>query len=156
MYIESDPVLHIVDTATKFQAARWLQNLSAKHTWDTICSCWIDVYIGPPDFIVTDAGTNFTSKEFYQSAASMAISVNNFLVEAHWSVGTVEQYHTLVRRSYSIMKEELKNTGTNKTCMLQMTMKAINDSAGLNSLVPTLLVFGAYPRFLDSDPPVVI
>ncbi|KAI0996600.1 hypothetical protein K3495_g11583 [Podosphaera aphanis] len=65
MYIESVPVLHIVETATKFQAARWLQNNSTKHIWDAISSCLIGVYIGPPDFIVTDAGTKFTSKEFY-------------------------------------------------------------------------------------------
>ncbi|KAI1006917.1 hypothetical protein K3495_g1305 [Podosphaera aphanis] len=83
MYIDSDPVLHIVDIVTKFQAARWLQNLSAKHTWDKIRNCWIGVYIGPPDFIVTDAGTNFTSKEFHQTAASMAVSVKNVPVEAH-------------------------------------------------------------------------
>ncbi|KHJ30967.1 hypothetical protein EV44_g3353 [Erysiphe necator] len=36
--------------------------------------------------------------------------------------------------------------------MLQMAIKAINDSAGPNSLVPTLLIFGAYPRLTDSDP----
>ncbi|KAI1007173.1 hypothetical protein K3495_g1048 [Podosphaera aphanis] len=37
--------------------------------------------------------------------------------------------------------------------MLQMAIKAINDSAGPNGLVPTLLVFGAYPRLTNSDPP---
>jgi AT hook motif len=34
-----------------------------------------------------------------------------------------------------------------------MAFKAINDSAGPNGLVPTLLVFGAYPRMIDSDAP---
>ncbi|KAI0995299.1 hypothetical protein K3495_g12883 [Podosphaera aphanis] len=85
----------------------------------------------------------------------MAISVKNVPVEAHWSLGTVELYHTLLRRSYSIIKKELKNTGTNKACMLQMEIKAINDSAGPNGLVPTLLVFGAYPRLTNSDPPAL-
>jgi hypothetical protein len=37
--------------------------------------------------------------------------------------------------------------------MLQMTVKAINDSAGPDSIVPTLLVFGAYPRLTEIDPP---
>jgi hypothetical protein len=32
---------------------------------------------------------------------------------------------------------------------LQMAVKAINDIAGLNGLVPTLLVFGAYLRITD-------
>jgi len=34
-----------------------------------------------------------------------------------------------------------------------MAVKAVNDSAGPNSIVPTLLVFGAYPRLTEMDPP---
>jgi hypothetical protein len=37
--------------------------------------------------------------------------------------------------------------------MLQMAVKAINDSAGPDGIVPTLLVFGAYPRLTELDPP---
>ena len=51
MYIEGNPLLHIIDQATRFQAARWLRNLSTKHTWDTLRECWIDTYLGPPDHI---------------------------------------------------------------------------------------------------------
>ena len=36
MYIDGKPVLHVVDEATRFQAARWLENLTSKHTWDTL------------------------------------------------------------------------------------------------------------------------
>jgi len=34
---------------------------------------------------------------------------------------------------------------------LQITFKAINDSIGLEGLVPTLLVYGAYPRMTQND-----
>ena len=34
---------------------------------------------------------------------------------------------------------------------LQMTFKAINDLARPNGFVPTLLVFGAYPRMIKLD-----
>jgi hypothetical protein len=34
-----------------------------------------------------------------------------------------------------------------------MAVKAVNDSAGPDGLVPTLLVFGAYPRMTDDSPP---
>jgi hypothetical protein len=33
-----------------------------------------------------------------------------------------------------------------------MAVKAINDSAGPDGIVPTLLVFGAYPRLTKIDP----
>jgi hypothetical protein len=34
-----------------------------------------------------------------------------------------------------------------------MAFKAINDTAGPDSIVPTLLVFGAYPRLVENDAP---
>jgi hypothetical protein len=34
-----------------------------------------------------------------------------------------------------------------------MAVKAINNTAGYDSIVPTLLVFGAFPRITHIDPP---
>jgi hypothetical protein len=34
-----------------------------------------------------------------------------------------------------------------------MALKAVNDSTGPEGLVPTLLVFGAFPRMTDNDGP---
>ncbi len=34
-----------------------------------------------------------------------------------------------------------------------MAVKSVNDTAGPNGLVPTLLVFGTYPRMHSMDPP---
>src|ERR1700733_3133034 len=34
-----------------------------------------------------------------------------------------------------------------------MAVKAINNTAGLDGLVPTLLVYGAYPKISNLDPP---
>jgi hypothetical protein len=36
--------------------------------------------------------------------------------------------------------------------VLQMAVKAVNDTAGHDDLVPTFLVFGTYPRFSPSSP----
>ncbi|KAE8549770.1 hypothetical protein EYB25_008294 [Talaromyces marneffei] len=151
MYINGKPVLHVVDEATRFNAARWLENISAKATWTALRIMWIDTYLGPPDFIVTDAGKNFTSKEFSRDASSMDIIVTTVPVEAHWSIGAVERYHAVLRRSYEIMKEELPDISTEAA--LQIAVKAVNDTAGPDGLVPTLLVFGAYPRMTEYDPP---
>jgi len=55
----------------------------------------------------------------------------------------VEQYYALLRRVYKIISLELEDTS--KKLTLQMAIKAINDSASPDRLVPILLVFGAYP-----------
>ena len=143
MYIDGDPVLHVVDEATRFQAARWLRNLSAKHTWETLRHCWIDTYTGPPDYIFHDAGKNFASREFRQYAAVMATVTKGVPVEAHWSIGIVERAHPLLRRAYKIIAEELKDESISKNLILQMAVKSVNDTAGPDGLIPTLLVFGA-------------
>ena len=82
----------------------------------------------------------------------MAISTKSVPVEAHWSVGLVERAHPILRRAYQIITEELQG-GSTKELILQMAVKAVNDTAGPDGLVPTLLVFGAYPRMSNLDPP---
>ena len=36
-----------------------------------------------------------------------------------------------------------------------MAVKAVNNTAGLNGLVPTLLVYGAYLKINNLDPPAL-
>ncbi len=153
LYLDGRPVLQVVDSSTSFQAARFLKDMSAKNAWDTLRICWIDTYQGPPEYIVHDAGKNFSSTEFRQHARSMAIEVKEVPVEAHNSIGKVERYHIPLRRSYEIIRDELDSEQIDKEIILQMAVKAVNDSAGPDGIVPTLLVFGAYPRITDMDPP---
>ncbi|XMA09892.1 hypothetical protein WAI453_002683 [Rhynchosporium graminicola] len=153
MYLHGKPVLHVVDDATAFNAAEWLKDMSADTVWSAFRHCWIDVYVGPPDRVVHDAGTNFSSTEFRQNAKSMSIEVVEVPVEAHNAVGKVERYHGMLRRAYEIIEDELKGQGVSREVMLQMAIKAINNTAGPKGLVPTLLVFGTYPRLSDKDAP---
>lgn len=153
LYLDGNPVLQVVDAATGFQTAKFLQDMSAKTAWDTLRMCWIDTYQGPPDYMVYDAGKNFSSTEFRQYARSMAISIKEVPVEAHNSVGKVERYHAPLRRAYEIIRSELASDQIDKDMSLQMAVKAINDSAGLDGIVPTLLVFGAYSRLVNEDAP---
>jgi hypothetical protein len=143
MYLSGKPVLQVVDSSTSFQAARFLKDMSARTAWNTLRICWIDVYLGPPDQIVHDAGKNFSSAEFQQQAKAMAIEVKEVPVEAHNSIRKVEQYHAPLHRAYEIISQELN--GASGELILQMAVKAVNNSADPDGLIPTLLVFGAYP-----------
>jgi hypothetical protein len=48
-----------------------------------------------------------------------------------------------LRRIYKIISLKLK--GVSKELILQMAVKAINNSTSLNELIPILLVFSTYP-----------
>jgi hypothetical protein len=100
---------------------------------------------------VYDAGKNFIIIKFKQLVSSMLIKVKEVLVKAYNSVGLVERYHVLLCCAYEIIKEELKNEHINKEIILQMAVKAVNDSAGPDRIVPILLVFGLYPRMTEID-----
>jgi hypothetical protein len=82
---------------------------------------------------------------------AMAILIKAVLVEAHWSVGLVERAHPALRRAYQIITDKCKDI--HKELALQMAVKAVNDTAGPDGLVPTLLVYRAYPRISNLDPP---
>ena len=72
-------------------------------------------------------------------------------VEAHNSVGIVKRYHGPLCRIYRIITTELLDIG--KDIALQMAFKAINDFTSLDGLIPTLLVFKAYPHIVESNAP---
>jgi len=81
------------------------------------------------------------------------IKIKEILVEAHNSVGKVEVYYALLCRAFGIICNKLNFEYSNKVC-LQMAIKAVNNIAESNEIVPTLLIFGAYLRITNKDPPL--
>ncbi|KAK2035927.1 hypothetical protein LZ31DRAFT_601700 [Colletotrichum somersetense] len=100
--------------------------------------------------ITTDAGLNFHAAEFKRAARGLSIDVKEAPIKAHHSIGKVERYHAALRRAYDIIRAE---SNTEPEVALQLAVKSINDTAGPDSLVPTLLVFGAYPCITEDSPP---
>jgi hypothetical protein len=144
MYIENHLILHVIDDVTRFQAAKWLQNLIAKHTWKMLRICWIDVYLDSSDHILTDADKNFASREFRQFVISMTIITKAVFVEAHWSIDVVKRYHAELRRAYQMIFDDLEIVS--KKIALQMIVKAINDTIDSDDLMLILLIFETYLR----------
>jgi hypothetical protein len=64
------------------------------------------------------------------------------LIKAHNSINKVERYYGLLQQVYKILSSELPSA--NKKAILQIAVKTVNDLAGLDSIMPTLLVFRAY------------
>jgi hypothetical protein len=81
----------------------------------------------------------------------MGTNTKRVPVEAHNSISIVERYHSPIRHAYQIITTEIPDI--DRDMALQMAFKAINDTAGPNGLVPTLLVFGVYPRMVELDAP---
>jgi hypothetical protein len=81
----------------------------------------------------------------------MAIDVKEVPVKAHNSISKVEQRHIPLRRTYDILQRELRDEHLSRDSVLQIAVKAVNNTTGPNRLVLTLLVFGAYPCITRSS-----
>ena len=73
----------------------------------------------------------------------MVIKVKEVPIKAYNSVRKVEQYYVPLCYVYEIISLELK--GVSKELILQMAVKAINNSTSLDRLILILLVFSTYP-----------
>ena len=152
LYIDGRPMLHVVDEATNYQAARWLRSGTAEALWKALRLAWVDVYVGPPDIIAHDAGKNFMAQAFKNNTDFIHVQTKAVPVEAPQSMTVVERYHAPLRKAYMVIKKEAPELDNDSA--LQAAVKAVNDTAGPDGLVPTLLVYGALPRLgLRTDPP---
>lgn len=173
MYIQGKSVLHVVDRATHFQAARFLQDDSTESIWRTFMQMWVLVYLGAPDNLRHDQGTQFVSPRFQKMAAEAGITCRPVGIEAPNAMGVGERYHAPLRKtfmklqeSYGMkpldeMVEELprgpgrprKNArkitrpvGVKDEYLLDISIMCINSTVGPEGICPILLVFGAMPK----------
>jgi hypothetical protein len=84
----------------------------------------------------------------------MAITTKCVLVKAYWSIGLVEQAHASLRRAFEIIEKECLTTP--REACLQMAVKTVNNTAGPDGLVPTLLVLGAFSRITELNTPTLL
>ena len=151
MYLEGKPVLHIVDEATRFSAARFLSDVSTKTIWRAILECWGTIYTGLPNRMLVDQGSAF-GKLFISMGAISDVQVERTGIEAHASLGLGERYHQPLRQTYR--KIRVENPTTDPDLALALSVKAMNDTLGPEGLVPSALVFGEFPPvFTRSEVP---
>ena len=151
MFIDRNAILHVLDTATRFSSATFLDSNGSEYgqtaygVWLAFLECWCTLYTGYPNRLRTDYGSIFTSPKWKELTNENGIQLRISGIEAHNSLGIGERLHDPLRRIYRKIRKNA--TGTNQQTALRLTLKAMNDTMGENGLVPSLLVFGIIPRF---------
>jgi hypothetical protein len=102
--------------------------------------------------MVTDAGKNFKSSKFVANARILAIEIEEIPVEAHNSIDKIERYHGSLKRAFEVITINL-GTSLAPEYVLQMAVKAVNDTAGHDGFVLIFLMFETYFRLLLLSPP---
>ena len=116
MFIGGKPLLHVVDEATHFTSACWLRKSTSKEVWKALLRCWSNIYMGPPDFLRVDQGTNFISEEFKELADTSGITLLEAPIECPSSLSHVERYHGPLRKAYEKIDDQAQDES--KTCLL--------------------------------------
>ena len=144
---KSKPVLHVVDAATHFQAAAWLEKQDVTHVWNAFLICWARVFVGNPEEVLTDQGSVFISEGFRELCSKSDIRLKHVPVESHNSLSVGEGYHNALKRTFG--KLRVCHPKADAKLLLQLSVFAINTTANPRGLVPTLLVFGILPKLRD-------
>ncbi len=126
-----------------------MKDITARHVWNQLRICWIDIYFKSLDLIISNANKQFIVRKFKQYAFNMNIRINTISIETHHLIDMIERYHDSLRKVYAIIIAKISNIDSNLT--LQMTFKALNNFAELNELIFTLLVFKAYSRMIEMN-----
>jgi hypothetical protein len=129
---------------TSATSATFLQGESMADIWSAFLLCWTTIYIGFPDVLRLDAGSVFTSKEFKALATGHGIEFHYSGIEAYNSIASGETMHACLRRVFIKVCSEFQNM--DPMLALFLSVKALNDTANANGLVPSMLVFGVIPR----------
>lgn len=145
MYIDSCPVLHILDEGTRFSSARFIPIQSTTSIWKTMRKCWASIYTDLPNRIMVYQGSAFGKGAiFAETAAQSNVEFETNRVEKHSSLGLGEHYHQLLRNTFQ--KLILEHPYAPKDLILQLSVKAMNNTIGPECLVPSALLFSEYSQ----------
>lgn len=131
-------VLYYVDESTYFGSASILPSMKLSDVWTALLKCWSLVYLGPPDYLCVDQGSNFVSEEFKASAMADGVAGMEAPVESPGTMSHVEMYHGPLRSAYLKIKSTLRHARPPK--ILQLAVNSVKDTTCPEGLCPTLLV----------------
>ena len=125
-------------------AAYFLNGDSVDAVWNVFMKRWVSPYLGYSDEVLCEKEPQVLSRRWEDILEMAGISKKTSGVESYKSPGAGKKYHYFLRIIFH------KVTATylylHKHFALTLSFKALNDTAGREGLVTTLLVFEAVPR----------
>lgn len=146
--VNKKTAISFVDRDTRFAACRFMpsnKDVKAKDIWRMLLTSWVFPYSGYPDTLRHDRGIQFIASEFQVVAAEAGISAASIGIESANAMGIGERVHGPIRRTFEKLLSDYPDFD-DQDFLLMAATKAYNDIQGLEGLVPTLLVFGVYPK----------
>ena len=94
-FINSQPVLHLIDTVSRLSAACRVPNKKPPTILKTILECWSSVY-GSVSQLISDRGGEFINPELIALDESCGITIQITPAYSPWSNGIVERHNKVL------------------------------------------------------------
>ena len=92
------PVLHIIDSATRFASAWLMENETSECAIMALKRAWIRNY-GAPSLIQCDEARGFCGHKLQEFCSQENIALQMVPGEAHWKLGIIERRHPVLRKA---------------------------------------------------------
>lgn len=133
---------HYLDHGTNFQVATPAPSRAAEQAMEKFTGAWL-MWAGPPNELITDAGTEFTSEVFGQFMQQNGIKLTVIPPDAHWQMGRTERHGDILQAMLSkYEKDHPINTYNDLQVALAMCTAAKNACSLRHGFSPEVLVFG--------------
>lgn len=132
--IKWQSVLSILDRDNKFLACVQLKTVTAAAIWDGLLRAWSLKYLGHPQVLRTDQGTNFTVIYLQQWAGEAGTSVHSVAVEASWAMGTGGRVHGPLWQTFLKLLED--HPTTDFDLLLDLAVKLTTTPQAWTALFP--------------------
>ena len=144
-FINSRPVLHLIDHATRYSRACLLANKKPMSVVQAIITHWIQVF-GQPTQFLTDNGGEFVNSELIELAEKFNIVLKTTAAESPWSNGLCEKHN-------GVIGDMVAKIQADSNCSLELAIPwAVSAKNGLSNVYgfsPNQLVFGRNVRLPD-------
>ena len=152
-FYQGTPILHLIDTSTRYSVAVALKDHQSKEVVDHIFKHWISIF-GRPSKIISN-NKEFASEEFKVIAESVGIYVSTTATAGPWSNEICGRYNQVIGDMTDKIRSEVD---CSLSVALAWAASAINSLQNVHGFSPSQLVFGfnpMLPSVLTDLPPAL-
>jgi transposase InsO family protein len=133
---------HILDQATNFHVATPAPNRAAEQAAQCVSESWFQ-WAGPPNVLVTDSGTEFTSEYFTEFLQRFDVKSVTAAPHAHWQNGRSERHGHILQTMLNKIDHDMPiQTYVDLQQALVQCTHAKNKLSVRKGFSPEVLVFG--------------
>lgn len=145
MWLGGEPVLHVVDKDTGFNAGVFLRDGEKNDAaWSSYLRMWVYACTGHPNVMHTDKGQQLTSEKWRALVQAVGTKHIESGIESHSALGSRERYHAFLRQ---ILRRVWADHPTLAVYhALSLAVSAMSNAARPAGQVSLLFVFGIVLR----------